>query len=268
MQPENILYAFVNVYVNNKSVTSIAAELRYSRNTIGNYKKKFNLQKEIIDFILENPELQNASPKQLRKAPAAKIFLDKHFIRSYRREKTHETHMAIKEYCDAHLNYCIFKRSKYEFACKQLNRYSEKLYEEYSYDMDYRFVRRGGILQLENHREECIEMIKQHLVNYPGFSSCNYEQLNFRNQEGFALYMKSITTIRSYLRQPQKIPRNYKEVYELFKESEYCKTTPISYSTFYKIACQFWGEEKLVYNFFEDLKCDDGDNEKRKTVKT
>ena len=266
MKPEEILYALISIFVNHIPAGKVAEKLSCSRNTINRYKKKFDgIRNEVEDFIRETPKLKDAPPCRLRNNAAARSFMDRYTIKSHRRKCTYETREVIREYCEAYFNYYIYKRSPHEFACKLLNEFSERLYKKHNDDLrDIIYIQNGKTLTPIYLRDRQIEMIKQHLIDYPGLFSCDFQKYDFLDQQSFRRYMKSITTLRGYLQSPRPVRKNYEEVYLKFQESDCYKTTPISYEAFFKIACKFWGKEKYQYDFFHDIKCVNSDNEKKK----
>ena len=260
MNPEGIFYALINIYANGMSASWVAEKVGFSRNTINTYKKKFaHLKDDIIDFIQANPKLTVASPSQLKKSAASKAFIKRHDIRSHLRICNYEIEAEIKGLCETYLNYYIFQKNPYAFACKRLEHYAEKLWSKHS-ENSYLFY---------NDHDRSLDIIKRHIFGYPDRFPQIYNQYNipleFDDKKCFMVYKKDISDIHYYLCKPHPVPKNYKEVYEEYK-SQHPKThhdssRPISYSAFFNIASQFWGKEKYVYSLFEDLKFVDGDDE-------
>lgn len=264
MKPEEILYVLINIYVNSISARKVAEEVGFSRNTVNTYKKNFaDVQDDVVGFVKNNPGLKNASPEQLKETPVAMDFILEHDIKSHLRTVTYALECEIKEICEEHLNCYIIKRSRYDFACKMLNYYARRLYNNHWKNWGY------------DCSETLLNDIEEHICEFPEsslqitndlwiFGESREHEENIKNSERqFKKYNKDVSNDHYYLRKPHSVPKNYDEVYEIFK-LKYDGQPPIKFGAFYEIASKFWLEGKWEYNLFEDLKCVDSDDEKKK----
>ena len=259
MNPQEILYILISIYVNHLSVTAISRKLGYSRNAIYARKKYFEDHKDyiidVIDFINRHPSLKYASPSQLGKSKTAMKYAKTHDIKSHLKDVTYSMECEVRILCEEHLNIFIYQRNRNEFAHKILNDFANQLYIKYwAIDDD------DPIDQEVD--DDLLNAIKKQIYFYPKVVRSSFN-LEFDDEKRF---MRDVSAFHRYLRKPHHVTKNYQEVYEIFKAKHTEKST-IGYQAFYNVASQFVTKDNPEYHFFEDFIFDDDDDDEKKNYR-